>query len=217
MKTTRYLRLKSLWSFVVVQATFLIRCLYLGLSQRSVFYMIKCPSPAFDSGHQLVKEIFKAYTKTDSQRVVLDARCDLAQAVDLVMNLSTHALYMAWRFDHGIVLEIVSKNANEDKYQHHVDVIISCENDYMSDFECKAWLTMVSAKAVTSAQEKLKFDVNSTMVIHTEVHSVYPNSVLSFSESNVNQDQLASNRTLIFTWVEQYFPMCLLAQSRQLH
>ena len=53
----------------------------------------------------MVKEIFKAYTKADSQRVMLDARCDLAQAVDLVMSLSTHAVYIAWRFDHCIVLD----------------------------------------------------------------------------------------------------------------
>jgi hypothetical protein len=117
--------------------------------------MIKCPSPAFDAGHHLVKEIFKAYTNAESQRVVLDARCDLAQAVDLVMSLSTHAIYIAWRFDHCIVLEIVSKKENEAKYQQHVDVIISCENAYMSDVDCKAWLAMVSTKAVTSAQEKL--------------------------------------------------------------
>ena len=64
--------------------------------------MIKCPSPAFDAGHQLVNEIFKAYTNAQSQRVVLDARCDLAQAVDLVMTLSTYAIYIAWRFDHCI-------------------------------------------------------------------------------------------------------------------
>ena len=179
--------------------------------------MIKCPSPAFDAGHHLVKEIFKAYTNAQSQRVVLDARDDLAQAVDLVMNLSTHDVYMAWRFDHCIVLEIVSKKENEAKYQQHVDVIISCENAYMSDVDCKAWLAMVSTKAIASAQAKLQFEVDSMMVIHTEVHSVYPNSVLSFSESNLNQEQLAANRTLIFTWVEQYFPMCLLAQSRKVH
>ena len=148
---------------------------------------------------------------------MLDARCDLAQAVDLVMSLSTHAIYIAWRFDHCIVLEIVSKKENEAKYQQHVDVIISCENAYMSDVDCKAWLAMVSTKAVTSAQAKLQFEVDSTIVIHTEVHSVYPNSVLSFSETNGNQDQLEANRTLIFTWVEQYFPMCLLAQSRKVH
>ena len=179
--------------------------------------MIKCPSPAFDAGHHLVKEIFKAYTNAQSQRVVLDARDDLSQAVDLVMNLSTHAVYMAWRFDHCIVLEIVSKKENEAKYQQHVDVIISCENAYMSDADCKAWLAMASTKAIASAQAKLQFEVDSTMVIHTEVHSVYPNSVLSFSESKLNQDQLEANRTLIFTWVEQYFPMCLLAQSRKVH
>ena len=28
-----------------------------------VFCMIKCPAPYFDSGQQMVKEIFKAYTK----------------------------------------------------------------------------------------------------------------------------------------------------------
>lgn len=179
--------------------------------------MIKCPSPAFDAGHHLVKEIFKAYTNAKSQRVVLDARCDLAQAVALVMNLSTHAVYIAWRFDHCIVLEIVSKKENEAKYQQHVDVIISCENAYMRDVDCKAWLAMVSTKAIASAQAKLQFKVDSTMVIHTEVHSVYPNSVLSFSESNLNQDQLEANRRLIFTWVDQYFPMCLLAQSRKVH
>ena len=179
--------------------------------------MIKCPSPAFDAGHQLVNEIFKAYTNAQSQRVVLDARCDLAQAVDLVMTLSTHAIYIAWRFDHCIVLEIVSKKENEANYQQHVDVIISCENAYMSDVDCKAWLAMVSTKAVTSTQEKLTFEAHSTMVIHTEVHSVYPNSVLSFSESDLNQDQLEANRRLIFTWVEQYFPMCLLAQSKKVH
>ena len=173
--------------------------------------MIKCPSPAFDAGHQMVKEIFKAYTNAESQRVMLDARCDL------VMNLSTHAIYIAWRFDHCIVLEIVSKKENEAKYQQHVDVIISCENAYMSDVDCKAWLAKVSTKAVTSTQEKLTFEAHSAMVIHTEVHSVYPNSVLSFSESNLNQEQLATNRRLIFTWVEQYFPMCLLAQSRKVH
>ena len=165
----------------------------------------------------MVKEIFKAYTNAQSQRIVLDARDDLAQAVDLVMNLSTHAIYIAWWFDHCIVLEIVSKKENEAKYQQHVDVIISCENAYMSDVDCKAWLAMVSTKAVTSAQAKLTFDVDSTMVIHTEVHSVYPNSVLSFSESDLNQDQLEANRRLIFTWVEQYFPMCLLAQSKKVH
>ena len=148
---------------------------------------------------------------------MLNAHCDLAQAVDLVMSLSTHPIYIAWRFDHCIVLEIVSKKEHEDKYQRHVDVIIACENAYMSDVEAKAWLAMVSTKAVISTQEKLKFEVNSAMVIHTEVHSVYPNSVLSFSESNLNQDQLDANRRLIFTWVEQYFPMCLLAQSRQVH
>ena len=171
--------------------------------------MIKCPSPAFDAGHQLVKEIFKAYTNAKSQRVMLDARCDLAQAVDLVMTLSTHAIYIAWRFDHCIVLEIVSKKENEANYQQHVDV--------MSDVDCKAWLAMVSTKAVSSTQEKLTFEAHSTMVIHTEVHSVYPNSVLSFSESDLNQDQLEANRRLIFTWVEQYFPMCLLAQSKKVH
>jgi hypothetical protein len=103
------------------------------------------------------------------------------------------------------------------KYQQHVDVIISCENAYMRDVDCKAWLAKVSTKAVTSTQEKLIAEVNSAMAIHTEVHSVYPNSVLSFSESNGNQEQLAANRRLIFTWVEQYFPMCLLAQSIQVH
>ena len=179
--------------------------------------MIKCPSPAFDAGHQMVKEIFKAYTNAESQRVVLDARCDLAQAVDLVMSLSKHAIYIAWRFDHCIVLEIVSKKENEANYQQHVDVIISGENAYMSDVDCKAWLAKVSTKAIASTQAELQFEVDSTMVIHTEVHSVYPNSVLSFSESNLSRNKLDANRRLIFTWVEQYFPMCLLAQSRKVH
>ena len=125
--------------------------------------MIKCPSPAFDAGHHSVKEIFKAYTNAESQRIVLDARDDLAQAVDLVMTLSTHAIYIAWRFDHCIVLEIVSKKENEANYQQHVDVIISCENAYMSDVDCKAWLAMVSTKAVTSAQAKLTFEVVGTI------------------------------------------------------
>ena len=165
----------------------------------------------------MVKEIFKAYTNADSQRVVLDSRCDLAQAVDLVMNVSTQAIYIAWQFDHCIVLEIVSKKEGKSKYQQDVEVIISCENAYMSDVDCKAWLAMVSTKAVTSAQEKLTFDVGSAMVIHTEVHSVYPNSVLSFSESNLSRNKLDANRRLIFTWVEQCFPMCLLAQSRKVH
>ena len=179
--------------------------------------MVKCPSPAFDAGHQLVKEIFKAYTNAKSQRVMLDARCDLAQAVDLVMSLSKQAIYIAWRFDHCIVLEIVSKKENEAKYQQHVDVIIYCENAYMSDVDCKAWLAKVSTKAIASTQAELQFEVDSTMVIHTEVHSVYPNSVLSFSESNLSRNKLDANRRLIFTWVEQYFPMCLLAQSRKVH
>ena len=165
----------------------------------------------------MVKEIFKAYTKADSQRVVLDSRCDLAQAVDLVMNVSTQAIYIAWQFDHCIVLEIVSKKEGKSKYQQDVEVIISCENAYMSDVDCKAWLAMVSTKAVTSTQKKLTFEAHSTMVIHTEVHSVYPNSVLSFSESDLNQDQLEANRRLIFTWVEQYFPMCLLGSVDVLH
>jgi hypothetical protein len=114
-------------------------------------------------------------------------------------------------------MEIVNKKENEANYQQHVDVIISCENAYMRDVDCKAWLAKVSTKAVTSAQEKLTFEVNSAMVIHTEVHSVYPNSVLSFSESNLSRNKLDANRRLIFTWVEQCFPMCLLAQSRKVH
>ena len=48
--------------------------------------MIKCTSPYADSGHHMVKEIFKAFTHPDSQRFVLDARHDLPNEVDLVIS-----------------------------------------------------------------------------------------------------------------------------------
>lgn len=160
--------------------------------------MIKCTSPYADSGHHRVKEIFKAFTHTDSQRFVFDARHDLPQEVDLVISESTQIVYIAWTFDHSIALEIVSKNENNDQYEQHVDVIVSCENDYMSEFECKAWLANVSQKAVASTKEKNQVTVDSTLIMHTEVHDVYPNSVVSFSASRVSKEQLGINRKLVY-------------------
>ena len=52
--------------------------------------MIKCISPYADSGHHMVKEIFKAYTHPDSQRFMFEASHDLPQAVDSVMSESQH-------------------------------------------------------------------------------------------------------------------------------
>ena len=96
--------------------------------------MIKCSAPYFDSGHQMVKEIFKAYTNTKSHRFTFDASHDLPQEVDLVISEPKQAAYIAWKFNHCIALEIVSKNEseNEDKYEQHFDVIVPCENNYLS-------------------------------------------------------------------------------------
>ena len=179
--------------------------------------MIKCTSPYADSGHHMVKEIFKAFTHTDSQRFVFDARHDLPQEVDLVISESQQIVYIAWTFDHCIALEIVSKNENNDQYEQHIDVIVSCENDYMSELECKVWLANVSKKAVASTNEKILATVDSTLIVHTEVHTVYPNSVVSFSASRVSKELFSINRKLVCAWVEQDFPMCLSAPSRKLH
>ena len=149
--------------------------------------MIKCTSPYADSGHHMVKEIFKAFTHPDSQRFVLDARHDLPNEVDLVISETQQIVYIAWKFDHCIALEI-------DQYEQHIDVIVSCENDYMSELECKAWLANVSKKAVASTNEKIQLTVDSTLVMHTEVHTVYPNSVVSFSASRVSKELLSINR-----------------------
>ena len=179
--------------------------------------MIKCTSPYADSGHHMVKEIFKAFTHPDSQRFVLDARHDLPNEVDLVISETQQIVYIAWKFNHCIALEIVSKNGNNDQYEQHIDVIVSCENDYMSVLVCKAWLANVSKKAVASTNEKIQLTVDSTLVMHTEVHTVYPNSVVSFSASRVSKELLNINRKLVCAWVEQDFPMCLSAPSRKLH
>lgn len=179
--------------------------------------MIKCTSPYADSGHHMVKEIFNAYTNPDSQRFVFEASHDLPQEVDSVMSESQQIVYIAWTFDHCIALEIVSKNGNDEQYEQHIDVIVSCENDYMSEFECKAWLASVSKKAVTSTKAKIQLDVDSTLVMHTEVQTVYPNSVMSFSASRVSKELLVINRKLVCAWVEQDFPLCLLAPSRKVH
>jgi hypothetical protein len=182
-----------------------------------VLIMIKCVSPYADSGHHMVKEIFNAYTNPDSQRFVFEASHDLPQEVDSVMSESQKIVYIAWKFDHCIALEIVSKSENDEQHEQHFDVIVSCENDYMSEFECKAWLANVSKKAVASTTEKIQVDVDSTLVMHTEVHSVYPNSVMSFSASRVSKELLGINRKVVCAWVEQDFPMCLSAPLRKLH
>jgi hypothetical protein len=52
---------------------------------------------------------------------------------ELVLSKSKQIVYIAWKLDYCIALEVVSKNTNEDKYEQHFEVIISCENNYMSD------------------------------------------------------------------------------------
>ncbi|MDO9177589.1 MAG: hypothetical protein Q7U16_04565 [Agitococcus sp.] len=79
------------------------------------------------------------------------------------------------------------------------------------------WLANVSKKAVASTNEKILVTVDSTLVMHTEVHTVYPNSVVSFSASRVSKELLSINRKLVCAWVEKDFPMCLSAPSRKLH
>ncbi len=181
--------------------------------------MIKCPAPYFDSGQQMVKQIFKAYTNTKSHRFAFDASHDLPQEVNLVISESKQAAYIAWKFNHCIALEIVSKNEseNEDKYEQHFDVIVPCENNYLSDAECKKWLGSVSDKAITSIKEKMLMGVSSRLETHLEVHTVYPNSVVSFSESKTEKATLDNNRKAVFEWVERYLPMCLILRTCAVH
>jgi hypothetical protein len=179
--------------------------------------MIKCTSHLFDENHQMIKEIFNAYAGSNGQCFTLNPNDDLPNEAELVISKSKQIVYIAWKLDHCIALEVVSKNANEDKFEQHFDVIISCENSYMSDIECKEWLDNVSEKAVASTKEKIQTDVNSKLVIHSEVHTVYPNSVISFSESKAKKSSLADNRKVIFEWAEKHFLMCLSIQQRKAH
>ncbi len=116
-----------------------------------------------------------------------------------------------------IALEFISRNESEDKYEQHFEVIISCENNYMSDSECGRLLDSVSERAVQSSKEKIKVNSDSRLVMHSEVHTVYPNSVMSFSESKAERLSLEKNRKIIFEWLTLYFPMCLSSKQRVLH
>ena len=87
----------------------------------------------------------------------------------------------------------------------------------MSDSECGRLLDSVSERAVQSSKEKIKVNSDSRLVMHSEVHTVYPNSVMSFSESKAERLSLEKNRKIIFEWLTLYFPMCLSSKQRVLH
>ena len=78
--------------------------------------MIKCTSHLFDENHQMIKEIFNAYAGLNGQCFTLNPNDDLPNEAELVISKSKQIVYIAWKLDHCIALEVVSKNANEDKY-----------------------------------------------------------------------------------------------------
>ena len=178
--------------------------------------MIKCVS-VFDKSNQMINEIFMAYTGSSNQRFTLEVGADLPIEVELVLSKPKQIAYIAWRFDYCIALEFISRNESEDKYEQHFEVIISCENNYMSDSECGRLLDSVSERAVQSSKEKIKVNSDSRLVMHSEVHTVYPNSVMSFSESKAERLSLEKNRKIIFEWLTLFFPMCLSSNKRLVH